>query len=196
MIGDEGAAYWIASRAVKIVFDHEDNLEKSSYDISTAWNLIKSHFNIQSRTDMLEHCYAKFQKPFYAKLCQKMSIAALEGDELCKSIFIDAGRYLAKMIFALLPQVSSELVKTGHLSIICVGSVWLSWDLLKPGFMKFLQQHHIPFELRLLKLMPGTSMAVGSVYMAADYVKYQLPRDYTKNYEIFFNYGNNNNNNN
>lgn len=187
-IGDEGAAYWHAYKAIKTVFDHEDNLVKCPYDITTTWELIKNHFEIESRADILEYCYAKFQKSFYAKLCQKMSVAALNGDELCKNIFIEGGQLLAKMILALLPRASKELLNTGYLSIICVGSVWHSWNLLKPGFVKELHEHEIPFELRLLKLQPGVSMAVGSIYMAADRVKFPLPRDYTKNYEIFYIY--------
>lgn len=150
--------------------------------------MIKSHFGIETRSDMLEHCYASFQKSFYARLCQKMSVAANNGDELCQKIFIDAGRQLGKMIVALLPRVDPKLTDTGHLSIICVGSVWLSWELLKPGFIKELNQHEIPFELRLLKLKPNVSMAVGAFYMASDSVDLPVPRDYSQNYEIFFNY--------
>lgn len=173
---------------IKAVFDHEDNLEKCEFDTTNAWNLIKSHFNVEHRRDMLEHCYASFQKSFYARLCQKMSISANNGDELCQKIFNDAGRHLAKMIAALIPRVDKELVQTGHLSIICVGSVWLSWELLKVGFMKELNQHKIPFELRMLKLKPNVSMAVGAYYMAADSIQFPMPRDYSQNYEIFFNF--------
>lgn len=189
-IGDEGGAYWHAYRAVKTIFDHEDNLVKCPYETSTTWELIKNHFEIETRPDMLEYCYAKFQKSFYAKLCQKMAIAALNGDELCKNIFFEGGQLLARMIIALIPRASKELISnTGYLSIICVGSVWLSWDLLKQGFIKELHCHEIPFELRLLKLRPGISMAVGSIYMAADHVNFSLPRDYSKNYQIFFSFG-------
>lgn len=138
---------------------------------------------------MLEYCYAKFQKSFYAKLCQKMSVAAKNGDELCKNIFFEGGKLLARMILALLPRASKELINTGFLSILCVGSVWLSWDLLKGGFIQELHDSNIKFELRLLKLRTGISMAVGSIYMAADHVNFPLPRDYSKNYEIFFSYG-------
>lgn len=187
-IGDEGGAWWIAYKAVKAVFDHEDNLERCPFDTTTAWNLIKSHFNVEHRRDMLEHCYASFQKSFYARLCQKMSVAASNGDELCKSIFIDAGHRLAKMISALIPRVDKALTESGFLSIICVGSVWLSWELLKPGFIKELNQQKIPFELRLLQLKPNVSMAVGAYLMAADAVDFPMPRDYSKNYEIFFSY--------
>jgi N-acetylglucosamine kinase len=190
-IGDEGGAWWIGYKMVKAVFDHEDNLEKCPYDTTTPWNLIKSHFNVENRRDMLEHCYASFQKSFYARLCQKMSVAASNGDELCEKIFADAGRQLAKMISALMPRVDKELIETGHLSIICVGSVWLSWELLQKGFIKELNQKKIPFELRLLKLKPNVSMAVGAYYMAADSVDFPMPRDYSENYEIFFNYAGN-----
>lgn len=187
-IGDEGGAYWIAFKAVKIVFDHEDNLEKCPYDTTTAWNLIKSHFDVENRRDMLEHCYAKFQKSFYARLCHKMSVAASNGDELCQRIFTDAGRQLAKMVSALTPKVDKALIETGYLSIICVGSVWLSWELLQDGFINELNHQKIPFELRLLQLKPNVSMAIGAYYMAADSVGFPMPRDYSKNYEIFFNY--------
>ena len=135
---------------------------------------------------MLEYCYASFQKSFYARLCKKMSKAAEQGDELCKQIFIDAGRQLAKAISALLPRVDPELTKSGSLSIICVGSVWLSWELLRPGFSIELSKHNIAYEIRLLQLQPNISMAVGAIYMCADSVNFDLPRDYSKNYEIFF----------
>jgi len=172
----------------KAVFDHEDNLVRCPYDTTVAWNLIKSHFNVDNRRDMLEHCYANFQKSFYARLCQKMSIVAREGDELCQQIFIEAGRQLAKMICALLPKVDPELTKTGYLPVICAGSVWLSWELLKSGFIKELSSHKVSFGLRLLKLKPDVSMAVGAYYLAADSVDFPMPRDYSQNYEVFFNY--------
>lgn len=176
---------------MKAVFDDEDNLEKCSYSTTTVWNLIKSHFDVKDRSDMLEHCYARFQKSFYAKLCQKMSVAASNGDELCQNIFIDAGRQLAKMVSALLPRVDKSLISTGYLNIICVGSVWKSWNLLKPGFVKELNKQKIPFELRLLQLKPNVSMAVGAYYMAADSVKFEMSKDYTKNFAIFFKYSGN-----
>ena len=117
-----------------------------------------------------------------------MSLAATTGDELCQRIFSEAGRQLAKMIAALMPRVDKTLIETGHLSIICVGSVWLSWELLQSGFIKELNEHKFPFELRLLKLKADVSMAIGAYYMAADSINFPMPRDYSKNYEVFFNY--------
>jgi N-acetylglucosamine kinase len=158
-LGDEGGAYWIAWRAVKTIFDHKDNFEVCPYDISTVWELIKSHFKVQHRRDMLEHCYAKFDKSFYARLCHKLSESARDGDMLSLSIFKDAGKQLAKQVCALLPRVDPELTKDGFLSMVCVGSVWLSFDLLQQGFLEELNKHEIPYEIRFKKLKE--SMAIG-----------------------------------
>jgi N-acetylglucosamine kinase len=135
---------------------------------------------------MLDHCYAKFQKSFYAKLCQKLSVAASNDDQLCQHIFNEAGRQLARMISALIPKVDKSLIEAGYLSIICVGSVWLSWELLESGFLKEIKSRNIPFDLYLLKLRPNVSMAVGAYLLAADDVHFPMPRDYTKHYEIFY----------
>lgn len=137
---------------------------------------------------MLEHCYASFQKSFYARLCQKMSVAASNGDALCQSIFVDAGRQLAKMSSALIPRVDPELTRDGCLSVICVGSVWQSWELLKSGFIEELSHRQTPFKLKLLQLKPNVSMAVGAYYMAADSIDFPMPRDYSQNFEVFFEY--------
>lgn len=186
IFSDEGSAYWISQRAIKMVFDHEDNLEKCPHDISLAWTLIQKHFSIKSRADIVEHCYGKFQKAFFSGLCLRLSEGATAGDPLCIQLFKDAGKQLAKMVYALLPSVSDELIKSGFLNIVCVGSVWLSWELLKNGFTTELSQFSIPYELKLMKLTQ--SMGNGAAYLAADSVKFELPRDYSKNYELFYNY--------
>ncbi len=46
LLGDEGSAYWIAQRAIKRVFDHEDNLNLSRYDLTRLNNEIKSYFKV------------------------------------------------------------------------------------------------------------------------------------------------------
>lgn len=167
-------------------------MDKCPYDTSVVWELIKSHFNIEKRLDMLDHCYAKFQKSFYAKLCQKLSVAASNDDELSQHIFNEAGRQLAKMIAALTPKVDNTLTESGFLGILCVGSVWLSWELLEKGFTKEIKARNIPFDLHLLKLKPNMSMAVGAYLMAADHLKFPMPRDYAQHYEVFYEVKSNN----
>lgn len=63
---------------------------------------------------------------------------------------------------ALLPKTDKSTISAG-LSIVCVGSVFNSWDLLEPGFVGLLSQHLKSF--RLLKLKQ--SSAYGAAKLAA-----------------------------
>lgn len=176
-------AWWIAHRAVKICFDHEDKLNLSPFDTTAVWEQIKKHFNIETRYDLLDHCYAKFEKAFFANLCEKLSQLASKGDPLAMHLFDDAGRYLAKATAALLPHVSNELLINNNLNVVCVGSVWKSWDLLKFGFSREILKSRNKFGLNLISLTQA--MAIGAVYLAADAIDYKLPRDYVHNYDVF-----------
>lgn len=176
-------AWWIAHRAVKICFDHDDKLNLSPYDTTAVWEQIKKHFNIETRYDLLDHCYAKFEKAFFANLCEKLSHIASNGDQLAMHLFEDAGRYLAKATAALLPHVSNELLIDNNLNIVCVGSVWKSWKLLNDGFSKEIAKSTNSFGLNLISLTQA--MAIGAVYLAADAIDFKLPRDYSHNYDVF-----------
>lgn len=164
-----------------------DGLNKSVFDTKIVWQKIKNHFNIESQHDLLDHCYAKFDKAFFASLCASLSEAANQGDELCVHLFTEAGRFLAKSACALLPKVSNELLVDGEFSVVCVGSVWKSWHLLEPGFSKEINTTEHRFGLKMLRLTQ--SMAIGATYIAADAIKFNLPRNYANNYKIFHRYG-------
>lgn len=176
-------AWWIAHNAIKTCFDHEDKLKLCPYDTSAVWEQVKKHFSIEARHDLLDHCYAKFDKAFFAGLCVNLSKIASEGDQLSLYLFEEAGRYLAKATRALLPNVDEKLLKNGILNIVCVGSVWKSWPFLKNGYAKEIAKENCPFGLNLITLTQA--MAIGAAYIAADSIKYDLPRDYSHNYEIF-----------
>lgn len=186
-LGDEGSAWHISYRAMKTVFDDMDNFVASPYPIHRTWELIKQHFNVQRREDLLTHCYAKFDKPFYASLCKKLAHAAdEEADKLCLSLFTEAGRYLARSVLALLPKVHPDLVKSGDLSIVCVGSVWLSWHLLRSGFVEELNKTSIDFGIKLISITK--TMAYGACYLGADGIQFNLPRNYSENFKIMYHY--------
>lgn len=180
------SAWWISHRAIKAVFDDMDNYEKCPHPIQVVWGLVKEHFSVENRHDLLPHCYQTFEKSFFAKLCHKLAVAADAGDALSAQVFTDAGKALAKAIKALLPNVSPDLTSTGDLNIVCVGSVWKSWHLLKMGFVKELNTVNIPFTISMTNLTE--TMALGATYLAADAINVDLKRDYTKNCEIFYKY--------
>ncbi len=163
-----------------------DELNISPHPIDHVWELIKSHFSVNTRADLLDHCYANFQKPVFAGLCVKLAKAADEGDDLAKFLFREAGIQLAKATLALIPKVCPTLVKTGDLNIVCVGSVWKSWHLLKDGFLSEIGKGTFNFGLKLLRL--SEFMAMGAVYIGVDAHQYQMPREYSHNYEVFHYY--------
>ncbi|SPP87775.1 N-acetyl-D-glucosamine kinase [Drosophila guanche] len=181
-LGDEGSAWYISYRAVKVVFDDLDNFEKAVAPVDKTWALIKEHFSIQTRYDMLSHCYAKFDKPFFANLCKKLAQNAENGDELSLSLFSEAGVHLARMIMALLPNVHEELVQSGDLSVVCVGSVWSSWNLIQEAFTKELAKQSLKFNLKLVRITK--SSAYGACYLGADNAGFDLPRNYSDNFTV------------
>lgn len=68
--------------------------------------------------------------------------------------------------------------------MICVGSVWKSWEFLKDGFISKLDgSKEGPQELSLLKLLTGAE--TGAAYLAAKTIQYSLPKNYGDNYKVF-----------
>lgn len=161
-----------------------DGLVKCQYDTTAVWNLIKSYFKVETQHDLLDHCYAHFDKAFFAGLCAHLSKLAANGDRLSLSLFEEAGRYMAKFTASLLPKVNSQLVVNNSFNIVCVGSVFKSWNLLKNGFVNEISKTNLEFGINLIQLT--TPMAMGAVYVAADSIQYDLPRDYAHNFEIFY----------
>ncbi|KAF2361897.1 ATPase BadF/BadG/BcrA/BcrD type [Trinorchestia longiramus] len=191
MLGDEGSAYWTAARAVKLLFDEEDNLIDSPHNLDALRNLFYSHFDIKDRFGMLHHCYQKFSKSFYASMTRGIADLAAEGDPVCKQLMFDAGHALARHVAALSRNIDPILFDSPDgLPIICTGSVWNSFELLRPGFVSGLSQ-----PCKLDKVIPKCSLfklktncAVGAIYLAAKKANCEIPRDYDQNAELLFRY--------
>ncbi|KAG6464825.1 hypothetical protein O3G_MSEX014753 [Manduca sexta] len=60
------AAYWIAHKAVKMVIDDVDGLRLSPHPTHRVWEVIKEHFNADTRADLLPHAYKDFNKSQFA----------------------------------------------------------------------------------------------------------------------------------
>lgn len=74
----------------------------------------------------------------------------------------------------------------GGLPVVCVGSVWKSWDLLKPGFIKHLEEQQNVPEFSLLELT--TNVATGAAYLAAKSCNYVLPKSTNENCKVFYHF--------
>lgn len=91
--------------------------------------------------------------------------------------------FLLKIVLFSLKQLVN---RAGGLPVVCVGSVWLSWEHLQSGFVAELATHPEIRELTLVQLT--SSAAAGATYLAARLVNSDFPADYTSNYQVFFTY--------
>lgn len=180
VMGDEGSAWWIAQKAMKLWFDDEDNFIKAPYPTNEVANAIKNYFGIKDRFGLLTFCYDKFEKPHFAGVCKSLADEARKGDMLSKYIFEEAGKVLAMHITALFPNMEETLKDS--LSIVCIGSVWKSWALLKTGFTNEISCNAPELKsYSLLRLK--VPMATGACYMAAEN---NIEKKYNENTELFF----------
>ncbi|XP_055332843.1 N-acetyl-D-glucosamine kinase-like [Paramacrobiotus metropolitanus] len=186
MLGDEGSGYWIAHYAIKTYFDHEDRVKISKYDLSLLSRLIVDYFGVEKRSELLKFFYSPFDKCFIAKFCEHLAEAATAGDPFCRKVFHEAGYVLANHIMAVLPDATQELKRQpGGIPIICVGSVFNSWELLKHGFMSRFDDN-IP-EMTFFKLC-GAS-AIGAAFLGAKSAGHIIPIDHLRPTQRFFNIG-------
>lgn len=85
--------------------------------------------------------------------------------------------------------MQSLIEREGGLPVVCVGSVWNSWSLLKPGFLDVLDSADVSQCIREASLIHlKTSVASGATYLAAKQYGYTFPRNHSDTYEVFFHY--------
>lgn len=189
LIGDEGSGYWIAQRAIKIYFDHEDNLKECEHDITHVKNIISAYFQVKDRPSLLSYFYGNFEKGKIAGLCKQLAEGAVQTkDPVCCSLFYDAGKMLARHILALAPKMNQTLLsRDGGLHVVCVGSVFKSWRNLQTGFHSVMKETGPKLGIREITLLTlQTSAAVGAAVLGAKEAKTTLPLDYSAFSQIFY----------
>ncbi|KAK7584330.1 hypothetical protein V9T40_005293 [Parthenolecanium corni] len=190
-LGDEGGAYFIAQRGIKICLDNYAQLEltPNGYSDVKLWEAIKSYFKVEDAFHLIPIFYNDFNKTQIAGLCKSISVLAKNGDPLSKWLFGFAGKWLAKHVQAAYNS-AHESLRNGScgLQVVCVGSVWLSWDLLRPGFEEQLKDTSLCHVKKLSLVKTTRNSSVGAAYLAAHLIHLDLPYSYSENYEVFYEY--------
>ncbi|XP_003376448.1 N-acetyl-D-glucosamine kinase [Trichinella spiralis] len=173
LIGDDGSAYWISTKAIRKVFAIEEGLEISSHDASRIKAKLLHHFQLSRKEQIFELLYDNFSKAKIASFCE--FLAEENGDELILEIFAEAGKILGAHILAIVSAMHLE--NSPKLEVLIMGSVWKSFDLLKKGFLNGLMQRHdkdpVIKEIVLYELT--VSPAIGACRLAAKKANCSFP---------------------
>lgn len=178
MMGDEGGAYWIAWRALKYLFDSDDGLQACPYSLEFIRQEMHDYFQVKDNYGMLRHLYTEFKKSFMARFTLRVVDGAHKGDPLCLSVFGEAGEQLAKHIIAVSSKSNASYFPDG-LTVVCMGSVWKSWDLLSNSFIKTLKPTLDKFKSLKLVQLTGNG-TIGAAVVGARDSGYTVPIAYDK----------------
>ncbi|XP_035673899.1 N-acetyl-D-glucosamine kinase-like isoform X3 [Branchiostoma floridae] len=184
------SAYWIAQKAVKYVFDYDDNFHEPPSDTSYLKLAMFEYFKVNDRIGLLDHLYRNFDKSKFAGFCKLVAQGAKEkGDKLCQIIFTQAGEMLGKHICALSSKIDKSLLEgEGGLQVVCVGSVWKSWDVLREGFLRgMLPRNERDVAIKTITLLElKQSCAIGAANLGGRSIGKKLPVKYADNATVFF----------
>ena len=159
MIGDEGSGYWVASRAIKRVFNAVD--ADMAQNCTVLHEAMLQYFGMSDKRDMLKVMYASpFDKAHVAGFALQVSSAAEQGDALALQIFDRAGEKLGHMLGTL----ATKLKLNSTTDVVCIGSVFKSYALIRQGMIRALQSHTQPsFACNLIQLKESSAVGAAAI---------------------------------
>ena len=81
MLGDEGSAYWIATKAIKLVLDKADGIPNNVLDTTLVEAEIKKYFKVEKLNDLVKVFHENFDKAKIAGFAERLAITANDKDD-------------------------------------------------------------------------------------------------------------------
>ena len=232
LVGDEGSAWFVSQTAIRHIFRALDGYAESAadadehlrrLDTARARDAMAAYFDIdvaggKSYTECMYAAmygagFSKSRVAGFARVLADLACgigsADSNGDAFCRWLFAEAGRHLGSFARTLAPHLRAApgegaSPNVDGFTIVCVGSVWKSWDLLREGFVAAATApfHQLPGVSRAaLEVMPASargrissfrlvrltrSSALGAAWTAARRSGVDVPLDFDANVEVLF----------
>uniref|UniRef100_A0A1I7ZPQ2 N-acetyl-D-glucosamine kinase n=1 Tax=Steinernema glaseri TaxID=37863 RepID=A0A1I7ZPQ2_9BILA len=138
ILGDEGSGFWIAARAVKTLFDHDDGFHVLDCSLDVVRRIVYDHFRVKENSQLLAHFYGNgFIKSKIAQITKTLADHA-PTDVLCSRLFADAGKVLSDHLIAVSRHFDQDMRQ--DVPVLLIGSVFGSWPLLERAVAENLRQ--------------------------------------------------------
>ncbi|CAF0759289.1 unnamed protein product [Brachionus calyciflorus] len=188
LLGDEGSAFWISTQLIKNIIKQNDNFLKvyDQEEFNQFKEIILEHFEIKSLREILPIFYEHRRIDKIASLTEKLAQVAqssLNTKKALLDLFDQAGYELAKHVVSLQPKIEQSLYDANGLSIVCTGSVFKSWNLLKSGFIRGLQTQNEIRKFHLVKIQDNNS-SIGACILSAKLCSFQIDFDLNRHLSI------------
>lgn len=164
------------------------------------------YFNADDFDALIPHMYPpKFNKTFFANFTKDIAKLALAGDEFSRFLFFECGQHLANHILAFSDHFQTTFSRNKttpssgdvgnplkiRVPIVCEGSVWLSWSVIRSGFVDRLRRFYSRFseaesqvQVSFRLVRPKVSCAVGAARLAAERFGNEMKLDVHQNVEL------------
>lgn len=163
--------YHEVCRCIRYIFDADDSFLSEECSaliapekVARAKNALLNHFEVPNKLALLDLLYGpKFEKANIASFCKRIAELAEQGDAFSLELFYDAGKMLARHIIAISCYFDKEMFDELH--VLVVGSVFKSWNFLRPGFVDYIQNNSHLKKIQLFTLSEST--VIGAAILGA-----------------------------